>query len=168
MSDKYYAGIGSRVLPDMIMWGDMMKIARRFKKKGWTLRSGGAMGSDTAFEQGAAEACEIYLAWQQRYLGKGKHFIGPELPNWNEAMKLGEKYHPAWNKLTDGAKALHARNSYIILGNDLQTPVSLVICYTKDGTEIGGTAQGMRMARDYGIPIFNLFFNNVKEKLKNF
>lgn len=168
MKEKVYAGIGTRILPSSIVYGDLMRVAKRLKNKGWRLRSGGAIGSDLAFEHGAREDCDIYFAWDTPYLRYGRAIISPELPNWEKAHKIAEQYHPAWDKLTDGAKALHARNSYIILGDDLNSPVSLVVCYTKNGEEIGGTAQGMRLAKAYNIPILNLFHENVKQKLLEF
>jgi hypothetical protein len=168
MKEKVYAGIGARVLPSSVVYGDIMRVAKRFKNKGWRLRSGGAIGSDHAFEYGAREASDIYFAWDTPYLRLGRAIISPELPNWEEALKISEQYHPAWRKLTDGVKALHGRNSHIILGDDLNSPVSLVICYTKNGEEIGGTAQGMRLAKAFNIPILNLFHENIKQKLLQF
>jgi hypothetical protein len=44
----------------------------------------------------------------------------------------------------------------IILGKRLNDPVSLVICWTEGGKPKGGTAQGIRIAEHYGIPVFNL------------
>jgi hypothetical protein len=34
--------------------------------------------------------------------------------------------------------------------------VEFVVCWTKHGGEVGGTAQAMRVARAHAIPIFNL------------
>lgn len=52
-----------------------------------------------------------------------------------------------------------ARNSYQILGQDLSFDNSsrFVVCWTPGGEEVGGTSQAIRIAKYYGIPIFNLF-----------
>jgi hypothetical protein len=49
-----------------------------------------------------------------------------------------------------------ARNSYCVLGEDLQSPVDFVLTWTPNCALVGGTAQGLRIAMDYNIPIFNL------------
>lgn len=49
---KIYTGIGSRETPPDIL-ELMTKIARFMFKQGFTLRSGGADGADSAFEAGA-------------------------------------------------------------------------------------------------------------------
>jgi hypothetical protein len=57
----------------------------------------------------------------------------------------------------------------ILLGKELLTPVSFVICWTPMGNEVGGTGQGIRVARSLGIKILNLGIhqdlNRVKSKL---
>lgn len=54
-----YAGIGSRETPRSIL--DLMTaIARKLEALGYTLRSGGATGADTAFEEGVERLKEIY------------------------------------------------------------------------------------------------------------
>lgn len=47
----YYAGVGSRETPQDIL-NTMYKIGKYLASKGYTLRSGGAIGADTAFENG--------------------------------------------------------------------------------------------------------------------
>jgi hypothetical protein len=66
------------------------------------------------------------------------------------------KFHPSWNSCTSYAKKLHGRNSMIILGKDLLTPVSFVLCWTPMGKDIGGTSQSIRIARSLGIKVLNL------------
>ena len=78
-------------------------------------------------------------------------------------MKLASKFHPAWNKLSQGAKKLIARNGYQVLGKDLNDPVELVVCWTQDGKVQGGTAQAIKIANYCYIPVFNLY--NEYEKL---
>lgn len=146
--NPYYAGIGSRETPRPIL--DMMTaIARHYQLDGRILRSGGAVGADTAFEDGAADKKEIYVA----YATRKPHYIGPATP---EAMELTARYHPAWDRCRPAARRFHARNAHIILGRDLKTPVSIVICWTKDAKGGGGTGQGIRIANAHGIDVHDL------------
>ena len=41
-----------------------------------------------------------------------------------------------------------------------------VICWTHDGTDVGGTGQAIRIANHYGIPVFNMFDKNATEILR--
>ena len=63
-----------------------------------------------------------------------------------------------------------ARNAYCMLGPDLKSPVDFVLCWTPNAKVVGGTGQGLRIALDYNIPIFNLadsvVFNDVLKTLK--
>ena len=124
-------------------------------KQGYILRSGGADGSDTAFEIGCDRVNgkkEIYLPWKNFNGNKSNLIFDDDI----EAINIAKKYHPAYNGLSQGAKRLIARDSYQVLGKDLKTPSKYIICYT-DGT--GGTSQALRIAEDIqiNIPIFNLY-----------
>ena len=69
---------------------------------------------------------------------------------------MAATYHPAW-KCSPGARKLHGRNMYQILGPNLDSPADLVVCWTKDGGPTGGTGQVIRIAMAKGIKIINLF-----------
>ena len=151
---KAYAGIGSRETPDDIMQV-MIYLGTRLGKLGYTLRSGGADGADSAFEEGAIGAggnAEIYLPW--------KGFNSNSSPLYDispEALKIAEQFHPAWGRLNQAAKKLMARNCHQVLGNALNDPVDFVIAWTKDGKASGGTGQAIRIANHYNIPVYNLY-----------
>ncbi len=51
---KYYAGIGSRKTPPEMM-SLMTDLAARLEEQGWILRSGGAIGADSAFQLGVKD-----------------------------------------------------------------------------------------------------------------
>jgi hypothetical protein len=147
-----FAGIGSRETPQHILQ-QMKSIARTLCGNSCRLRSGGARGADEAFEEAYIECgggYELYLPWKGY---ERKHGMLPTLG----AFDIAAKYHPRWNELSSGARLLHARNSHIILGRDLDTPVKFVVCWTSDGKASGGTGQGIRIAKAYNIPVFNLF-----------
>lgn len=150
---KIYAGIGSRETPPEIL-EVMTSLATILAGAGWTLRSGGAPGADTAFEKGAALAsgqAEIFLPWPG-FENRNSTFSSPT----RAALDLAQKHHPAWEKLSDPVKKLMGRNSHQILGADLQSPADVVICWTPGGEMAGGTSQALRIALDHGIPIINL------------
>lgn len=158
---KYYAGIGSRRTPVSLMT-TIQNITLEMNKYNYVLRSGGAEGADTFFEQHAKQK-EIYLPW------KGFNNNSSDLHGVSEeALKMAEKYHPSWNSLSDGAKKLMARNCYQVLGKDLSKPVNLIICYTTDGMSSGGTGQALRIAESLNIPIFNLYYTDCVQNLMFF
>lgn len=166
---KFYAGIGSRKTPPNVL-AAMTIIAQRLEKLGYTLRSGGAEGADSAFEEGA-DSKEIYLPWKG-FNGNSSNLHSIHMG----AILLARKYHPAWDMLSQGAQKLQARNCYQILGYDLRTLSDFVVCWTPDGCEkssertskTGGTGQAIEIADSYGIPVFNLQRSDAVSRLKSF
>ena len=67
---------------------------------------------------------------------------------------MAAEFHPAWDRCSRGARALHARNCHQVLGWDLKTPSEFILCWTKDGKASGGTGQAMRIAKAFNIPIY--------------
>ena len=61
-----------------------------------------------------------------------------------------------------------ARNSYQVLGRNLDDPVEFVICWTPGGSGSGGTGQAIRIAKDYQIPVFDLGSPETKLRLEEF
>jgi len=151
----FFTGIGSRSTPPKIL-DCMYQFSAMLVSVGWTLRSGGASGADTAFEIGSDRVVppqkkEIYLPWKG-FNKSDSPFTDPT----TDALELASNIHPAWRACTRAARLLHARNCHQILGYDLKTPSSLVICWTREGKVVGGTATALRLARTYKIPIINL------------
>lgn len=149
---KSYAGIGSRETPTHIL-ELMTRTATKLTQLGYLLRSGGAVGADSAFELGvdSIDHKEIFKANDATV----------------EAHILAEQYHPRWDLCSEYARKLHARNCMIILGRNLDQPVNFVLCWTKDGHATGGTGQAIRLASAYDIPIFNLFDDSTKSRINN-
>lgn len=179
---RAYAGIGSRETPADVR--ELMTcIARQLGARGWTLRSGAADGADRAFEEGAWDAAmvpygvrgpkpEIYLPWasfndgSRVMLGKRYYVTEPQ----PEAFEIAARFHPAWDRLGRGPRALHARNAHQILGPDVTKPVvsRFVICWTKGGAGGGGTGQALRMAKHYGVEVFDLALPSARQRLEAF
>lgn len=147
---KFYAGIGSRKTPLHIQ-EKMTEIANELSRSEYCLRSGGADGADTAFELGATFK-EIFLPWNEF---NGRHENGSDyvVPPYREDYTL--QYHPRPHTLTSAGKKFMSRNTYQVLGLNLNNPVEFVLCWTADGKASGGTGQALRIAFDHGIPIFN-------------
>lgn len=154
MKNLTYAGIGSRETPMEII-NLMMEIGEFLALRNVILRSGHAGGADLAFESGCdignINNKEIWLPWS-KFNGSDSKFVVSS----PEAFALAEKFHPAWDRCSQGARKLHARNMHQVLGADLNTPSDFVICYTKNGMMTGGTAQAIRLANHYNIPVFNI------------
>lgn len=153
MNRLIYTGIGSRNSPTNIL-KRFKQIADQLGEWGYTLRSGGANGADSAFEDGCGNyPKEIYLPWMS-FNGNGSKLYKLS----KEAYDMAEKYHPSWDRLTPGAQKLHTRNCYQVLGQDLRTPSKFIVCWT---SARGGTTQALRIAEDYGIPVFNFCLQDI-------
>lgn len=149
--DKYYAGIGSRETPGHIL-NIMHILGRHFAGLGWTLRSGGALGADTAFENGCTAnngKKEIFLPWRA-YNHNLSEIHPSNYPFTKDEIDFTAKFHPAWDKCGPSARKLHTRNTRILLGMEpihgaQVTPVKFIICWTEGGQIKGGTGQALRI-----------------------
>jgi hypothetical protein len=161
---KAYAGIGSRSTPGTIL--ELIRTtAYHLAAHGWTLRSGCAQGADSAFEDGAFEAYfanarrpkpELYLPWP-RFEGRRRTVVAREEPQ-AEAFPIAAQFHPAWDRLSQGARRLHARNVHQVLGRDVTDPQPsrFVLCWTQAASGQGGTGQAIRIAKHYGVEVIDL------------
>jgi hypothetical protein len=153
----YYTGIGSRKTP-LPHLAEIRTIAEDLASRGYTLRSGGAAGADSAFEQGCGNGGkEIYLSWKGFNKNRSKLWFS-KFPYevCQEAYRLARLVHPVWDRLAAPIKTLHARNVMQVLGKDLQTPSEFVVCWTPDGACVGGTATAIKLAQQHNILVINL------------
>ncbi len=166
--NKIYAGIGSRNTPPDIC-KELTSIALILAFKGYTLRSGGAAGADHAFEyghgcnNGVLTPMEIWLPWKSF----NKHYSTLILEDTIPELVIGitSKIYDRWDTCSEGARKLHARNVYQILGHDLDKPVDFVVCWTdRDDTDTGGTQFGIHLAKEWKIPVYN-FYKEEEKKL---
>jgi hypothetical protein len=169
----YYTGIGSRTTPEDIIT-EMADLASFFAARKFTLRSGGADGADLAFELGcnyAKGAKEIYLPWKRFNNSNSELHHIPD-----QAFVIAAAYHPAWTRLKEPSKKLMARNVQQVLGKNLDTPSSFVVCWTPDGCtshetrsqKTGGTGQAISIASKSKILIFNLQHKDAIEQIEKF
>lgn len=169
---KKYAGVGSRRTPEDVL--DEMRRLGQVLASSHVLSSGAAPGADEAFETGAKAAggdCLIWLPW--------KGFNGHSSPLYGvtqAALEMASKEHPAWDRLSQAAQKLHARNCNQILGQNLDEPVEFVLCWTPDGCEsrktrnrdTGGTASAIVLGEKHGIPVFNIKNDDSRARLVDY
>lgn len=145
----------------------MEELGARMASAGWTLRTGMSPGADQAFYRGACEkggSAELYLPWPDFEEDRR-----PELPHVrvlerpaSAAYELASRYHPRWDALDSHERDRRARDVHQVLGERLDEPVELVICWTIDesldgsGPRAGGTGQALRVAHHYSVPVLNL------------
>ncbi len=166
---KYYAGIGSRSIPDKV-YKNMTVIASILERLGYTLRSGHANGADMAFEEGVQDPSNmnIFLPFSNfngsMQNGTSHIHIGQYCDDYDNAYK-SLIYHPNKYNMNQTAKDMMIRN-YFQHNGLIDQPISeFVICYTKDaanGTSIpttresGGSGQCIRLAALVKTPVYNL------------
>lgn len=167
--NKIVTGIGSRKTNRAIDYV-IRQLSLYLAGLGFTVRSGGAEGSDDSFETDNSR--EIYLPWDGfngKYKSKGDYILPDDLyvgniTVSNKATKLAKKYFKGYEYVSSGVKALQRRNMHQVLGRDLNTPTGSIFCYTADGcdsmftrtSKTGGTGTAISLADDLNIPIINL------------
>lgn len=123
--------------------------------EGHYISSGAADGSDASFMIGgnkvAPERVIAYLPWPKynnQYIHPGNRVLYQPYPQWEE---LSKPFHGAWDKLSQGARKLMARNWGIVHRAD---KVIALLNHRKPGG--GGTGQGWRIAGHLNIPRLDL------------
>lgn len=176
---KWYTGVGSRETPQDIQ-DVMTRLALKLAGEGYCLRSGAAQGADRAFELGWLEwysrqtpwpdgdnvRAEIYVPWDGFEGHDRDGLFGATLVPSDihieverQAAKIAEEVHPAWGNCSQGARKMHTRNVFQVLGRHLNQPSTMLVCWakiTKGGNISGGTATAWNLAQKHGVPCFNL------------
>lgn len=164
-----YAGIGARKTPTIALQS-MQAIGEQLGESGWHLYSGYADGADMAFGRGAEAAkapFTMVLPWEgfNRAPENDARFTVPVWTSelltiaeraYNEQAAVRNGQKTEWRELKDSTKCLMARNVCQVLGMDLQSPVTCVICWTQGANSGGGTGQAIRVAQMHNIPVFDL------------
>lgn len=153
---KVYSGIGSREI-SQVQVDKIHRLSLFLDLANLTLRSGGAVGADTAWAKYSAKK-QIFIPTQgyNELYADGKKIIAVDsLKNYNEAVEIAKEYHPSPSSLSNFALKLMARNSYIVLGEDLKSPSDFILYYSKTPKK-GGTSQALRIAADYGIQTISI------------
>jgi hypothetical protein len=179
-------GVGSRETPEPIC--NVMSIfAAVTYSLGYGWRSGGAAGADEAFEEGVLThphyipgTCledltfRAYLPWDgfepipggpvKKFQDFSKGYIdSTRLTKYRDAQELATFVHPMGDGIRErrGIWAMHTRNMFQSLGDDLQSPSYRLYCWakpSKDGKSLqGGTRSAWEIAGKNRIPTINLF-----------
>jgi hypothetical protein len=145
----------------------IVEWARILAEKGVECSTGFAEGVDMACVEGCASVnpslLHLYMPWRsynQVPQNGRKAYSIPEgahvtvydertHKDWTESV---HKCHPAARNLTRGPFALHARNYGILMDQK----VDAVFALPKGISDLGGTGQGMRIAKENSILLFNL------------
>lgn len=159
-SNKFYTGIGHRDTPLKVK-SYIKQIAKRLSLVEYTLRSGGADGADSFFEEGViGKRKEIYLPWK-----RFNNNYSPLYDIGEKAYNKVEQYFNEWSlsktefkDIKDGAKKLFIRNYYQLVGYD-DIKSDFVIYYAdqdNSGKPMGGTGFAVYMANKLNIPSYNI------------
>lgn len=163
-----YAGIGPRNTP-LEVCEEMFSVATQMDSKGWTVRSGHAQGADQAWAQGHKPAQrEIYLPWARFNIVSGMP-EGFQVCVFTPGIEaVARIIHPIYDRLSQGAQKLTMRNVPIILGPELDDPVQFVSYWSPTRKVQGGTGNAIKLASLYGIPSFNINFEDDQEAMTSF
>lgn len=90
---------------------------------------------------------------------------------YNEMTRIARAHHPVYDQLNGYVQNLMNRNVLILLGSKLDRPSDCGI-YWKTPTDLsidkkGGTNHTLRIARTYGIPMFNIGIAQHREDLND-
>lgn len=168
MTDRFYTGIGSRKAPLPIL-KRAQGLGKELALKGFTGRSGKAEGMDEAFMKGFGEAGSgrfvNYLPYpsfrESLALPAGCSDIS-HYPNdaWKEAVLIARDiYGKGWFEITPGARDLHTRNVFQVLGDDLKTPSEFLLYWAEPkgrNAVKGGTNTAFQVAREFNVPSFKV------------
>ncbi len=149
---KRVAIIGSRDINEAT-FKKVSEVAALFVKNGWEVSTGCADGADHAAMVGTRQVdptkLHVFLPWasyNSEYHEDTDNTIvyNPKKhKTWTESVNT---HHPNPSALKRGGFALHARNYGIVEDADL------VVAFTIKKNKTSGTDQGVRVAKDNGIP----------------
>lgn len=175
MAKRFYTGIGSREAPLPIL-KRAQALGKELAIKGFTGRSGKAEGMDEAFMRGFGEAGIGSFINYLPYPSFRESLLTPPgcvdvsfYPEhvWKEAVLIArEIYGKGWFEITPGARDLHTRNVFQVLGDDLQTPSEFVLYWAEPkgkNAVKGGTNTAFQVAKMFGVrslkvgPLFHIW-----------
>lgn len=183
MGKKFWTGIGSRYNVSHELQTRQIAIGKHLSEKGWTLLTGGAAGSDFNFLQGSSlgSLCDEisqshvirpvnnkYYKGQQTITRKGSYGYPAiveymEVEDFERAVEYyfskGIFSEKSFNKMSEIAQQLHARNFYQIMDEKGVARSELVVYSAPEdrwGNVSGGTRTAVAIARLEGVPSYNI------------
>lgn len=168
MGDRYYTGIGSREAPLPIL-KRAHELGKVLALKGFIGRSGKAEGMDEAFMKGFGAAGVGRFVNYLPYPSFRESLNCPvgcidishyPVNVWKEAVLISrDVYGKGWFEITPGARDLHTRNVFQVLGDDLQTPSEFVLYWAEPkgrNAVKGGTNTAFQVAKMFNVKRFNV------------
>lgn len=169
---KAYIGTADKAVPPELK-PKITELAKWLDSKGYTLRSTGAIEPypDLAFELGSTRL-EIYDPWGKKLEKDGKRSKYPQA----ETERLAKKYNPVYDRMKEQVQTMMRRDVAKVLGDQLNSFVQFILCWTPDGAEAGRdisprtgfTSIQIGLASDLKIPVFNLYKPDAETRLRQF
>lgn len=183
---RFMAVVGSRDAPAEAL-SLIEEIGECLCDSGIAISSGDADGCDRQGVIGAMRSpswelvgARVYLPWNgivykngfQRWADEHIYFDATRFNNYEQAKQLAFTARGSFEGLGKGGIAMHSRNSYQVLLDNLATPVGGVICWAKPvgkkGTVRGGTNTAVQIAIRHNIPVINLATDEGMERALKF
>jgi len=151
--ELFYAGIGSRETPISVL-NQMTRVGSFLAERNYILRTGGAIGADSAFEKG----CDLSQGRKKVWHPDGVFY---PLHEWATDKASSVCWEYPLEKMKGYTIKLITRNMYQVFGEDGKDPVQFVVYWCNGnpldkGHDSGGTRYAVRVAHEVGIPTFNL------------
>lgn len=159
-----YAGVGLADAPSSIVEGARHRAAL-LAERGWSLRSGGRNGFESALEIGALEGGgepTIILPFE----GFNGHLDGISADRfglYGRANRIAALVCPKWHSTRAAERREMAAVVFMLLGRNLRSPVRFLLCwgrplrYTPEGGLADAPAHvgfAIRLANEHDIPVF--------------
>lgn len=175
---KFWTGVGTTE-PTQDEYDLMVLIGQRMAEKGYILRSGRAIGSDAAFEEGVCRVdpalTEIWLPWRsynEEDQHPDAHYFVPTQAQIDAARRFytEETDILSWfDRMKQGSQKMHGRNYFQVVGHQGDDPLSHLCIYCADENEKrevkGGTRSAVMISRHYERPTANIRIPVQRDKL---
>ena len=176
---RQYLAISNEGVPDSVL-ERVRVISKKLKEMGYTHRDLASPSRDKmngVATLGAEDKVAIYTAWA----GYGKDDINDRskivvhAPS-EKAYRIATKYNTSFNKLKPAIRAFIARDMAALLGEDSNTPIDFLLCWTENGeekkkeltTNTGKLRNMIYLCNEFNIPVFNLGKSDAIDRFKQY
>ena len=144
---KLYAGTGDRKTPLKIQ-NLLQNYIKILNERNYMLRTGSESGTQT-FMKTLADKVEVM-----------------DIPEANHLVYAANRSHYVlWSHNGNRVKKKYARDTLILLGDNLATPPEFLLCWCNINIK-GGSVFSIRLAKEHNIPIYNIFREDHQEKFE--
>lgn len=134
-------------------------VIDRLNELHFTVRAGGDGVPLTDHFEREVHNLELHLPWKNFNDKNSIHTFNPD-----NAFFIAKLYMPTYESMKDGVKPILARNSRLVMGAKMNSPILFLITWTPDGVEhsrdksmkTGTSAHVISIASALRVPIFNL------------